>query len=333
MLTFRIHPAAISVTEGVQHAFTYLGSSWRSWLPVVVALALIDLVCFLFIAENLRNLYYLDRYTSEIVWAPDLADRAWRIAPFIVLLAVASLVGGWVFAGIAIAGLRGWKLTAAVVLRRGGAVLISSLIIAVVTFAGILAVAILIVLSPPVGILVAIAAVFVALYAWIRITFYTLAIFDGFGPLGGLQESWRLSKGAVLRMAGWGFMAGLISLGFAMMGGMASGPMAGSDTISVAIAQGISGGLGAAASVFSIFLMAVLYESQRARNDPSLYPVAAYPPAYPPPGYPGAVPPWAVPPGAYPPGAYPPYPYPYAQPPAQPQAPADAPPGWPPQGS
>ncbi len=320
MFAFKVHPAAISVTDGIQHAFEYLGESWRSWLPIVLGLAAANLILSLILISIVGDgLYYVDRFTNEIELAPDAADKLLRMVPVAILYFGATVVAGWALTGIAIAGLRGWKLTASVVVRRGLVVLASGLLVLAVVTGAILVMVVVTVVVPPVGILALLGLIPVAIYMSYRISFATYAIFDGFGPLGGLQESWRLSERAVLRIFGWGLMAGLISGGISMAASSGAGFMSGSDAFSAAVAQGVSGGVGGFGTAFSTFFIAVLYESQRARHDPSLYPVPAYPvpPAYP---YPY---PYPVPPGSWPP------PNPYAQPggPA-----AGAPPNWPPQG-
>jgi hypothetical protein len=231
---------------------------------------------------------------------------------------------------MAIAGLRGWRLTPTVVLSRGLVSLASMLIAGAALVGGAMAVAVLLALVPPLGVLAAFAAFVVAIYFWVRISFATLAVFDGFGPLAGLRESWRLSGGAVWRMIGWALMAILIGLGFSIAAGMGSAPFSGSTPSSMALSQGISVAVTSVATVVTVFMQAVLYESQRARRDPSLYPFAAYP---------------AVPVG--PVAAYPyPYAYPYPPAPAAPEPGATQPEAgpqgatettppasWPPQGS
>ncbi len=192
------------------------------------------------------------------------------------------------------------------------------------------------VLIPPLGILLILILVFAAipvtLYLEARLILTGMAIFDGFGPIEGIKESWRLSNGAVMRLLGWGVMAWLISLAFGLLALTVSTPLEYSALAPVG--QGVSAGITAVASCFTIYLMAVIYESQRARLDPSLYgppPAPAYVgwgysgpgPAWP--GAPGTPPAW---PGA--PGTPPAWPGAPGTPPAWPGAPADptAIPGW-----
>ncbi len=49
-------------------------------------------------------------------------------------------------------------------------------------------------------------------YVLLRLEFWMLAIFDGEGIAGGFNRSWRLTRGAVLRVFGWALVVGLIGL-------------------------------------------------------------------------------------------------------------------------
>jgi hypothetical protein len=109
----------------------------------------------------------------------------------------------------------------------------------------------------------------VAWYIAIRLVFVNLAVFDGFGPIEAIRESWRISQRSVLRLLGWGLMAFLLGLGFVIVGGLASSPF--SATGLAAVGQAASAAVTTTGSCLVVFLMAVLYESQRARSDPTLY--------------------------------------------------------------
>jgi hypothetical protein len=304
MFTFKVHPAAVSVTDGIQHAFDYLGTNWRSWWPVVAVLALADFVFFMALASIAEDGFYVvNEMTNEIKMVPNAGDLVLQLIPFVALYLLVAVAAQMTLTGIAVAGLRGWRLTASIVVRRGLVAVASYLIVTAAAFGALLVWAIVAVASGGLGILALFFLVPVAVYASLRLQFVGFAIFEGFGPVGGLQESWRLSQGAVLRIFGWALMSGLISIGFSIVGTIASAPLSSSSPAGIGLGQGISGAVTGVYSVFGVFFMAVLYESQRARLDPSLYPMPAYPYPVPQPVYPGV-----VPPGSYPP------PYPYAQP-------------------
>jgi hypothetical protein len=249
-----------------------------------------------------------------------------------------SLVASWVFYATAIAGLRNRPVTLESVVLRGLLYLVAGILMAVVAFVAILAVTILVVvvtvLSPPLGVLLILLLVFaaipVALYLEARLILTGMAIFDGFGPIEGIKESWRLSNGSVMRLLGWGVMAWLISLAFAILAGVVSTPFTLGGLAPVG--QGFSAGVTAVAACLTTYMMAVIYESQRARLDPTLYgppPAPAYF-GYPGPGpawpaYQGTPPAWPGAPGTPPPGFYP---GPNAAGPGWPGAPG-TPPAWP----
>jgi hypothetical protein len=323
---FSVNPAAITVTQGIQHAFTYLGESWRKWLPFVVVLGIAQFVVYLALGSiRTENLYTTDPYTGELQLASDYWDKLRALLVLELLSAGISLVATWAFAAIAITGLRGTQLTGSYIVRRGLLALVVSIIASLVVVSVAFVWAIFLVASPGLGLLLLVVVVPGGIYVAIRyVTFTTLAVFDGFGVIESFRETWRLSQGAVLRLIGWFLMNILIGIGFSIV----SAPLG----MFGAVGGGLSGAVQGVYSAFAMFFLAVLYESQRARNDPTLYPFApgyGVPPAGPYPGYPGAAGPYpAYPQSPYGPGAYPAGPYaPGAAPQWPPQAGA---PQWPP---
>lgn len=357
MLRFTTHPALISVTDGVRVAFDYLGTTWRKWLPMVALVAAGSFLVYLIVGTvNSADLYYVDPYTHETVWnEPELRRYVTGTLAAGGTVALLSFIASWVFYATAIAGLRNRPVTLDSVVVRGLLSLVASILMAVVAVAAFLALlivtVIVAVLIPPLGLILilieAFSAIPVILYLEIRLILTGMAIFDGFGPIEGIKESWRLSNGAVLRLLGWGVMAFLVSLAFGILAAVVSTPLA--LTSLAPLGQGVSAGVTAVASCLTVYMMAVIYESQRARLDPTLYgPVPApayvgwgYPgpgPAWP--AYQGTPPAWLGAPGSPPPGSPPPgfYPGPNAagpawpgyqgSPPAWPAAPG-TPPAWP----
>ena len=340
MFSFSAHPAMISVTQGIQDAFRFLGASWRRWLPMVLLISVFTLVIYAVIysyigSTDFRSLYYVDSYTGKIVFEPDAQSKLWSLvlpglAIGLVYL-ILNVVAGWVFAATAISGLRNRPLTIAGVVERGLWTIVAAIMIAIAALFAIIAWVLVAVIAFPIGVLLVFAAVPVGIYIEIRLIFVSLAIFDGFGPIEGIKEAWRLSNGSVLRMFGWGLMAILITIAFSIAGGLVSAPF--TATGAAPVAQAMSGAIGLTASCFTVFMMAVLYESQRARMDPNLYgpvPMPMYPgygyPQQPPAGYgyPGYP---QQPPAGYGYPGYPGYP---AQPPAGPgwANPSAPPPGY-----
>jgi len=347
---FTTHPALIGVTDGVQIAFAYLQATWRKWLPMVALIAACAFVVYLIVGTvNTADLYYVDRYTGNTVWSePELRKYLTGILAAGAVVGLVTLVASWVFYATAVAGLRNRPVTLENVVVRGLLFLVAGILMGVVAVVAILALiivtVIVTVLIPPLGILLililAFAAIPVALYLEARLILTGMAIFDGFGPIDGIKESWRLSNGAVLRLLGWGVMAWLISLAFGIVAAVVSTPFSIGGLTPVG--QAFSAGVTAVASCLTTYMVAVVYESQRARLDPTLYgppPAPAYfgypgpgptwpayqgtPPAWP--GAQGTPPAWPGAPGTPPPGFYP---GPNAAGPSWPGAPG-TPPAWP----
>jgi hypothetical protein len=322
---FSVNPAAITVTEGIQHAFGYLGESWRKWLPFVVVLGIAQFIVYLALGSvSSADIYTTDPYTGRMVLASDATARITALFWVSLLSVAVSTVVGWGFTGIAISGLRGTPLTPAWLVNRGIIAFLAEIVVLVVSITVVIVTIVVILVTLGVGALALFIAIPVGVYLAIRYTaFSTLAIFDGFGVIDGFRESWRLSQSAVLRIIGWGLMSVLISIGFSIV----TLPLA----IFGAVGSGLSGGVQGVYSAFAVFFMAALYESQRARHDPTLYPFApgyGVPPAGPYPGYPGyPQSPYGA--GAYPAGPYAPGAAPQ-WPPAQQGAPQWPAPQWPP---
>lgn len=318
MFSFPVHPIAIGVSDGVQAAFNYLQVSWRRWLPAIIIVAVVTGIVYAALGSpDTTGLYYIDRSTGQLTWYAGSDVRLWHVGGDLSVTGLVGLIASWVFTAAAIAGLRGRPMTLDFLLVRGLMSLVASILLLFALIFAVIALVIVGVAAPPLGILGLFAAIPVFIYFVIRVIFYTLTIFDGYGPIEGISESWRLSRGAVVRLFGWGLLAILISLGFSIVSGIVGALFTGST---VAVGRGIEAVVTTTGSCFTVFMMAVLYESERARHDPAAYGFAARP-GYPPP-YPGAAYPYG--PGQYPggPGQYPGGPaWPYADPYAGAQAP------------
>jgi hypothetical protein len=308
VFSFSAHPATITVTQGIQDAFGYLSATWKTWLPVVIVLAAFAWLTSAVIGSvTTSGLFYTDSYSSQFYWSSDSSAQVGRLTQTTFLSSIASTVGSWVFLGLAVGGLRHQALTVSRVVTRGLWSIVASLFIGIVFVVAAAALAIVTVRLGGIGVLVLFAAIPAVIYLAIRVVFTNLAIFDGFGPIAGIQESWRLSGGSVLRLFGWGLTAILITLGFGIVGSIAAAPFAqgGSRPVGSAISTGVT----AVGSCLILFMLAALYESQRARSNPNLYGPAPMYPGY---GYP------QQPPAGYGYPAYPGYPGYPAQPPAGP---------------
>jgi hypothetical protein len=316
VFTFTTHPAAVTVTDGVGIAFGYLQKSWRTWLPAVVVVAICSFAAYTLVGQiPSSDLYTIDSSTGQVVVdQAALGKYIGTLFETVGILAIVQLIAGWVFNACAIAGLRDRPLTASYVVGRGLMTLAASILIGLLFGCAALALILVTVVVLPIGILLDLAAIPLAIYVGVRLSFTSLAIFDGFGPIGGIQESWALSERSVLRVFGWGLMIVLISIGFGIVGSFFSVPLATGRLAPVG--EAASSAISTTATCLTTFMIAVLYESQRSRRDPTLYEFAPGP-GYPGPGYPGypgpggSYPAWppTPPPGQYPQPPYPGGPY------------------------
>jgi hypothetical protein len=340
------HPTAITVSDGIQDAFKFLQTSWRKWLPAVAVMAGCSFALFVLAGSlDTRTLYHTDPITGRVDWDSNAASRAAGVILASIALLVVGFVASWLFNATAIAGLRNRPLTAGYVIGRGLIAFFASLILVFAVMAGIVALAILAVAVPTVGIVAILVAIPFFIYLLIRVTFVTLAVFDGFGPIEAIEESWRLSKYSVQRLFGWGLLAFAMTFAINIVAGIITSPFSATSGLAP-LAQAASALVSGTGSVLIVYMMAVLYESERARKDPTLYPVPAfmgYGPYGPQPYAPGPYPARPYAPGPYTAGPYAGGPYPtgpYAPAPADPttipgwigpNGPAPAWPSYPPQ--
>ena len=320
MFTFSQHPTVIGVSDGIQDAFGYLQKSWRTWLPVVGVIAACALVTHALVGSlDINALYHEDLNTGRVVWSPDALNKVSGSIAARLVDTVLSGIGGWVFYATAIAGLRNRPVTAASVIGRGLTTVLSGIIVAaavIVLVTGlVLGLAAVTISAPAVGrlliILTLTAGIPTAIYIFVRLVFTGLAIFDGFGPIAGIEESWRLSRGSVSRMLGWGALAFLMTIGISIIASVIVAPFIGSGL--APFAEAASAAVTLTGSCLIAFMLAVLYESERARKDPSLYPVPAWLGYGPHPGVPyvqGPYPARPYEPGPYTAGPYAGGPYP-----------------------
>ena len=305
MMRFPRHPAAVGVGDGLSMALTYAAATWTTWIWAVLVMAIASG------AGNAAGGSFGNgfRFTdpSRIGSASGLLAPSAGSVAVQLLVTIITTVVGWIFPALAIAGLRGRPLTAEWVVGSGLRTLGAGILAGIVALVALIPLGILVLIAPPLGILVVLLGIPVLAYIGIRLAFWQLAIYDGAGIIAGFAASWQMTRGGVLRMLGWGFVAVCISLAVGLGVFILSIPLA---VVAPAIGAALSTGFGAVAGVFTSFLLAVLYESQRWRT----MPMAPVPPAVPDAGPPPAdefgplSPPPPPPPGVSPPPGTPPPP-------------------------
>jgi hypothetical protein len=275
---FSNNPAAIGVFDGIQDALTYLQTSWRKWLPVVGVIAAFSFVAYVLTGPlDPGVLYHTDVDTGRVVLNSDALSKLYgSIASGLSYLLLAA-IGGWFFSATAIGGLRNRPLTFSRVIARGLVTVLSGIIVAAAAAILVTGLILVAVVAPPLRlttIMLALGTTPVAIYLLVRLVFTGLAIFDGFGPIGGIQESWRLSQGSVSRIFGWGMLALLMNIAIGAIASIIVSPF--SMTGIAPLAQAASAAIATTGSCLVVFMMAVLYESERACKDPTLYPYPAW---------------------------------------------------------
>lgn len=279
-IAFVRSPAFATLGESLSLAARYWRATWDRWLLAVIAVALAT-----GLAEALLGGTAIDQRTMSRALLPgtqgqiDPAELP-RLMAGPLAVGVVSVVAGWFLLANAVSGLRGKEVTLGWVISSGLRAFTAAMILAL-AFVGLLVVSVGL---GPVGILVLLGSLPLVLYAALRLAFWSYAIFDGstIGPAA--RASWGLTRNAVLRVLGWelaivgiGLVLVVVDLGLGFV--LAGVPVAGAVIASAAET---------ALQAFSLIVIAILYESQRLRNQPPpaiAYPSAPYDPEgpYPPP--------------------------------------------------
>ena len=263
-ILFTSDPAGITLGEGLSASAWYWRATADLWsLPVALVAAV----------------------TAAATWAvaslapvpPALptsyvpgTDLMALIGPFLPQLLVgtfvtgmATMLAGWVYVAIAIAGLRGNRVMPDWILRRGVRSFAADLLVTV-GFAAVFALLGLLSIAggPGVLLVVMITAFVPAVYLSTRLIFWSLAIFDGAGIVQGFHATWGISRGAVARMLGWGLLVGVIGLVVRGTAELLTTPLGEANPVRA----GITAAVTEAFAAYSMIALAVIYESQRRRS-------------------------------------------------------------------
>ena len=262
-IRFESPPAAVTVGEGVSAAARYWRETLELWILPVVAVGIIGGA-----ATWLLGSVALDQATisSDIRERGDIVAVLQLVLPQILVLTavttVVAILASWVYVAIAIAGLRGRALTAGWIVGAGLRTLVAGII---QTAAVLAAFGLAILLGGPLALILFLVLIVPAIYLSLRLTFWQYAIFDGDGIIPGLRTTWAITRGGVLRIAGWGLaIAGislLVRIGIGVVTALLRDDLA-------PVAAGISALSDAAFAAFQVIVIAILYESQRLRHLP-----------------------------------------------------------------
>lgn len=241
--------------------------SWKKWLPVAVVVAVVNLLVGAFLLNIDGPLYSTDRWSGRVVWNV-AGDELFGALAGTAILAIVSMAAAWIYTGIVVAGIRNRPITIGWLASCGLTSVVASLIIAFIVvcavFAAIIVLSVAAQILGGLSIVLWIAMLVGFVIAVIRVSLVAIAIFDGSGPMEGIFDSWELTQGAVLRVLGWALVAAVIVVGLSIAGTVASLPFSSAD--SRPLAQCISSFASQVGACLTVFLMAVLYESQYARR-------------------------------------------------------------------
>ena len=258
-IPFRRPAAWVTIGEAFGLALRYWTATWDRWLLAVVAVALADGLATSLLGDTL-----VDQQLMRQLMAGEVVDTAIvpRLMAGPLAVAVVSIVADWFLYANAVAGLRGREVTLGWVLRSGLRVLAALVLVSV----AVTLLASVLVLLGPVGLLLILVALVPALYVGIRCQFWAVGIFDGHAIGPSLRQSWDLTRGAVLRVLGWGAAMFGLSLVVGIVVGIATGALAVMPGPMAGIPAAVGSLVQTAFGAFAVIMTAILYESQRLRT-------------------------------------------------------------------
>lgn len=262
-IPFSSDPAAIDMGEGLSVSARYWRATADLWTLPVAIVAAVTAVATWMVARFMPAPAAL-----PTEYLPDM-DLVAAIGPFLpqlfvstVIIGAATMLAGWVYLAIAIAGLRGYRVMPGWIIRRGVRAFAADLLVTV-AFAATFGLLALLSLAGGLGLvaIVAVTAFVPAIYVSIRLIFWSLAIFDGADIVGGLHATWSISRGAVARMLGWGLLVGAIGWMVRAAAEFVTTPLGDANPVRA----GITAAATEAFAAYGTIALAVIYESQRRR--------------------------------------------------------------------
>lgn len=263
-ISFSSDPAGITLGEGLSVAARYWRVTVDLWsLPVAIVAAVTTVVAWL-IGEVAPMPGAL-----PATFTPGV-DPMTVVGPYLpgflastFVTGSVSMVAGWVYLSIAVAGLRGYRVMPGWIVRRGLRAFVADVLVMLGFGAAFAVLAILSLAGGPgFTVVVMITALVPAIYLAVRLVFWSLAIFDGAGIGQGLGATWLVSRGAVARMLGWGLTVATIGLLVNIAVTLVTVPLGDGNPVRT----GITAAATEAFAAYSMIALAVIYESQRRRS-------------------------------------------------------------------
>ena len=286
-IVFPRPPAQTGIVDGLTIAGRYWGASVERWILPVAAVALASGLATWLFPASLSDAATLQRLMRMSIDGSSVdPSEVPRLIAGPLAEAIVALVAGWFITANAIVGLRGRDESLRWVVTGG----LRSFAVSLLTGLTLIATALSSIFFGPLGGLVLLIAIPVGTYVLLRLSFWTLAVFDGERVGAGLAVSWAISRRAVLRILGWTLVLlglGLVGTVVQLVVDVALGP------VSLPLAAAVSAAGDVTLTSYSVLVLAVLYESQRGRQLPGAAqaPAATRSPLDPPPP-PAPGPPW-----------------------------------------
>jgi hypothetical protein len=259
-----VNPADARLADALRAAGRYWMATPAHWVLPVVAVALVNLLAVVVLGGAFITAEQMQALMVAGPMGPQLdMEGLPRVVAGPVAVGIVTIVARWFLVANAIAGLRRREITMAWVIGAGIRSFAADMLVAL-TLVMLVSVAAML---GPIALLGLPVAVPLGLYVALRLTFWTLAIFDGQPVFGGAAVSWRVSRRAVLRVFGW-------SLAIAGIGFLAGIPLTILELVtpSAPVVSAVVGGtVETMLAAWTLVVMAVLYESQRLRTDPVAY--------------------------------------------------------------
>ena len=259
-IAFARPPAQVTIGEGLSLAARYWAATVERWILAVAAVALVSGLTTWLFTGSLADEATLQRvFRMSIDGTPLDPAEVPRLIAGPLAASIVTLVAGWFLVANAVAGLRGRDLTMRWVLSGGLRSLATALLIGLVVFAVLVPLLAL----GALGALLILAGIPVSVYLFLRIAFWTYALFDGEGIGSGGALTWRITRGAVLRIFGWNLLLGILGFCFGVVSLILDVSI---GSVSRPLSDALTGGLDATLSAYTVIVLAILYESQRGRR-------------------------------------------------------------------
>lgn len=256
---FKGDPAWVSIGDGLSLGFGLWKRTAGLWALAIFIVGVLNTLYGAFLFKAFTNAMPANP-GLDIDWMAVIGSFLPGFIASTLILGVVAMVARWVYLAIAISALRGTPLAAGWIVGRGLRSLAAELLVSVVEVLGIAALfGLAQVIDPTFPILLGLVVGFAWIWVSLRLRFWTFAIFDGAGIGAGAGVSWAITKGGLLTIIGWTIALMLVGIIPSITISLLTTPLGAASPFKM----GIQAAGTEAFSVFTMFVLAVLYESRR----------------------------------------------------------------------